>query len=79
MANVSFMENENQMIIDATIQEIGMELFDQWNDSNLDEGILYADWKIAQMSNSNYLKGRFNQHWELTPEDEYYLEWDEEA
>ena len=56
-----------------------MELFNQWNDSNLDEGILYADWKIAQMSNDNYLKGRFNQHWELTPEDEYYLEWDEEA
>ena len=79
MANVSFMENENQMIIDATIQEIGMELFEQWNDSNLDEGIFYADWKIAEICNSNYLKRRYNEHWELTPDEEFYVEFDEEA
>ena len=79
MADVSFMDNENEMVIDAVCQEIAEHLFEEWNSSNLDEGILYADWRIAQMTDSNYLRGRFNQHWELTPDDEYYLEWDEEA
>jgi hypothetical protein len=31
------------------------------------------------MSDSNYLKGRFNQFYDLKPEDDYYIEWDEEA
>ena len=79
MADVSFMENENQMVIDATLQEIGMQLFEQWHNSNLDEDLLYADWQIAMRCDSNYLKGRYNQHWELTPDDEFYVEWDEEA
>jgi hypothetical protein len=54
-------------------------LFEDWNNSNLDEGTFYADWKIAELSNDNYLKGRFNQFYDLTPEDDEYLEWDEEA
>jgi hypothetical protein len=44
----------------------------------LDEGELYSDWRIADMSDSNYLKGRFNQYHDLKPEDQYYLEYDEE-
>ena len=79
MADVSFMENENQMVIDATLQEIGMQLFEQWHNSNLDEDLLYADWQIAMRCDSNYLKRRYNEHWELTPDDEFYVEWDEEA
>ena len=79
MADTSFMDNENQMVIDATLQEIGMQLFEQWHNSNLDEDLLYADWQIAMRCDSNYLKGRYNQHWELTPDDEFYVEWDEEA
>ena len=77
MANTSFLENENQMLIDATLSEIGEELVEDWINSNLDEGQLYADWCIADKSGSNYLKGRFNQHWDLNPTDNYYLEWDE--
>ncbi len=78
MADVSFMENENQMVIDATLQEIGMQLFEQWHNSNLDEDLLYADWQIAMRCDSNYLKRRYNEHWELTPNDEFYVEFDEE-
>lgn len=73
----SFLENENQMVIDLIYQEIGEQLVEDWVQSNLDEGQLYADWRFADMSDSNYIKGRFNQHWELNPGDEYYLEWDE--
>ncbi len=76
---MSFLENENQMVIDAELQEIAEQLLDDWMNSNLDEGQLYADWRIADMSSSNYLKGRFNQHYDLTPDNQYYLEFDEEA
>ena len=78
MADVSFMDNENQMVIDAVCQEIGEHLFNEWNESNLDEGILYADYQIALMCDSNYLKRRYNEHWELTPDEEFYVEFKEE-
>ena len=67
MADTSFMDNENQMVIDATLSEIGDQLFEDWHNSNLDEGIFYADYQIALMCDSNYLKRRYNEHWELTP------------
>ena len=75
----SFLENENQMVIDAIYSEIGEQLVEDWVNSNLDEGQMYADFRFAEMSNDNYIKGRFNQHYNLTPDDQYYLEWDEEA
>jgi hypothetical protein len=74
----SFLENENQMVIDAEIQTISEQLFDEWMDSNLNEGVFFADFRFAEMSDSNYLKGRFNQFYDLKPEDDYYLEFDEE-
>jgi hypothetical protein len=75
---MSFLENENQMVIDAELSEIADQLLEDWMQSNLDEGQLYSDWRIADMSSSNYLKGRFNLFYDLKPEDQYYLEWDEE-
>jgi hypothetical protein len=39
-----------------------------WINSNLDEGQLYSDWRIADMVSSKYLKERFNQHYDLNPE-----------
>ena len=71
---MSFLENENQMVIDVELQEIADQLLDDWINSNLDEGQLYSDWRIADMSSSNYLKGRFNQFYDLNPGDEYYFE-----
>ena len=53
MPEVSFMDNENQMVIDATLSEIADELLDNWMQSNLDEGLLYADWQIASRCDSN--------------------------
>ena len=74
----SFLDDESQGFVDAICTDIGEQLFEEWNSSNLDEGTFYADWKIAELSNDNYLKGRFNQFYDLTPEDDEYLEWDEE-
>jgi hypothetical protein len=75
----SFLEDENQMVIDAEVQTISEYLFEDWMNSNLDEGTFFADYRFAEMCDSNYLKGRFNQFYNLTPEDDHYLEWDEEA
>ena len=75
----SFLDDENQMVIDAICTDIAEQLFEDWNQSNLDEGTFYADYQIACLSDSNYLKGRFNQFYDLNKGDEYYLEWDEEA
>jgi len=63
---MSFLENENQMVIDAEYSYIG-------------EQVYYADKCFAEMCDSNYLKGRFNQFYDLKPGDDDYIEWDEEA
>lgn len=76
---MSFLDNENQMVIDATLSEIGDQLVENWLQENLNEGQLYADYQVALMSDNNYLKGRFNLFYNLQPNDEYYLEWSEEA
>ena len=75
---MSFLENENQMVIDAEYSYIGEQLVEDWVNSNLDEGQMYADWCFADMAESNYLKGRFNLFYDLKPNDQYYIEWDEE-
>ena len=77
-SNVSFLENENEMVIDATYSEIGAMLVEDWVNANLDEGQLYADFRFAEMSDSNYLKGRFNLFYDLNEGDQYYLECEEE-
>jgi len=41
MSKESFLENENQMVIDAIYQEIGEQLVEDWVNSNLDEGQMY--------------------------------------
>ena len=77
-ANVSFLENENEMVIDATYSEIGAMLVEDWVNANLDEGQMFADFRFAEMSDSNYLKGRFNLFYDLNVGDQYYLEYEEE-
>lgn len=70
----SFLDNENQMLVDATLTEIGEHLVEDWINSNLDEGEFYSDQQIALMSGDNYLKDKFNKFYNLTPTDEGYLE-----
>ncbi len=39
----SFLEDVNQMVIDAVYQDIAEQLLDDWINNNLDEGQYYAD------------------------------------
>ena len=76
---MSFLDNEDKTLVDAIYSDIGEQLVEDWVNSNLDEGQMYADHCFAEMCDSNYFKGRFNQFYNLKPEDQYYIEWDEEV
>ena len=76
---MSFLDNENQMVIDAIIEEVSEQLFDDWNNANLDEGEMYADYRILELAGDNYLNRRFNEFYDLKEGDEYYLDFVEEA
>ena len=70
--------NESQEVVDLVIDDIASQLFHQWHMSNLDEGTMYADWKVCSMSNSNYFRRKFNEHYNIQPNDEFYLPFNEE-
>ena len=76
---MSFLDNENQMVVDAIIQELSEQLFEDWNNANLDEGEIYADYRILELAGNNYLNRRFNEFYDLKEGDEYYLDFVEEA
>ena len=65
--------NINQMVIDAEATYIAEELFQQWTDSNLDEGTFYADYRFAEMCDSKQIKEAFNTYYKLNEGDEYYV------
>lgn len=69
----SFLENINQMVIDAAVTDISDTLFDEWMNANLDEGTYFADRRFAEMSGDTYIMGEFNKHYNLTETDDDYL------
>jgi hypothetical protein len=73
---MSFLEemNINQMVIDAEIQGISEHLFQEWMDSNLDEGTFWADYQFAVMCDSKQIKQAFNEFYKMEPEEQYYVE-----
>jgi len=70
----SFLEDVNQMVIDAVYSEIADQLLDDWINSNLNEGQYYADKQFAIMSGDKFIFEQFNKFYELKEGDEDYLE-----
>ena len=70
--------NESEEVVDLLINDIANQLFDEWHESNLNEGIMYADWKVCAMSNSNYFKRKFNEYYNIQPNDEFYIPFKED-
>ena len=54
-------------------QRIANDLFDDWNDSNLNEGLLYADYRLAEASGDTDIIDEYHEHWGLVEGDEYYI------
>ena len=75
---MSFLDKENEQVVDLIIQEVAEQLFNDWHNALLDEGELYADFRLLLLANDDYLNRRFNEHYNLKPGDEYYLEFQEE-
>ena len=69
----SFLEDVNQMVIDAVYQDIAEQLLDDWINNNLDEGQYYADKQFAEMSGDEFIQGEFNKFYNLKEGDEDYL------
>ena len=70
----SFLEDVNQMVIDACYQDIAEQLLEDWINSNLDEGQYYADKQFAEMSGDKFVQSEFNKFYNLTESDEDYFE-----
>ena len=69
----SFLEDVNQMVIDAVYQEIAEQLLEDWINNNLDEGQYYADKQFAEMSGDKFIQDEFNKFYELKEGDEGYI------
>ena len=69
----SFLEDVNQMVIDAVYQDIAEQLLEDWINNNLDEGQYYADKQFAEMSGDEFIQGEFNKFYNLKEGDEDYL------
>jgi hypothetical protein len=67
-----FIDTIAEHITGAMQHEIGEDLFDKWNDSNLDEGSEYAENRFMAYA-SPELKQQYNEYYGYTEKDEYYL------
>lgn len=69
----SFLDFIEQDELDKIIEIVSRQLFDEWMGSNLDDGIFWADYRFAELSNDKTIKNKFNNHWDIKKGEEYYL------
>jgi hypothetical protein len=68
----SFLEDVNQMVIDAVYQDIAEQLLEDWINNNLDEGSEYAEFKFMEFA-SNELRQQYNEYYGYKEGDDYFL------
>lgn len=67
-----FTDNLGEHILGAIQVDIEEHLFEQWNNTNLDEGVEYAEWQFLQFAPDS-VKQSYNEYYGYTEKDEYYL------
>ena len=67
-----FTDSLGEHIMGAIQVDIEEHLFEQWNNTNLDEGVEYAEWQFLQFAPDN-VKQSYNEYYGYTEKDEYYL------
>ena len=72
MAVEMFTDSLGEHIMGAIQVDIEEHLFEQWNNSNLDEGVEYAEWLFLQFAPDS-VKQSYNEYYGYTENDEYYL------
>jgi hypothetical protein len=68
----AFTDTVGEHILGAIQVDIEQELFEQWNDNNLDEGSEYAEWRFMSYA-PDTLKQSYNEYYGYTEKDEFYL------
>ena len=69
----SFLDDVRQHILDAEILDISEQLFDNWMNANLDDGQFWADYRFAEMSDSELIKDAFNKFYGISKGEDMYL------
>jgi len=67
-----FEDRVGQHILDGIQEEIEEHLFNEWINTNCDEGWQYAEWQFFSFADRN-TKDKFNEHYGYVSTDEYYL------
>jgi hypothetical protein len=67
-----FIDTLAQHVVDVMNDEISEQLLDDWNNSNLDEGQEYAEFKFMEFA-SDDLKKQYNEYYGYVEGDEYFL------
>ena len=67
-----FTDTVGEHILGAIQVDIEQSLFEDWNQSNLDEGAEFAEYKFMQFAPLN-LKQSYNEYYGYTEKDEFYL------
>ena len=67
-----FTDTVGEHILGAIQVDIEQSLFEDWNQSNLDEGAEFAEYKFMQFAPLN-LKQSYNEYYGYVEGDEFYL------
>ena len=68
----AFTDTLGEHILGAIQVDIEEHLFEQWNQSNLDEGTEYAEFRFIQFAPDN-VKQSYNEFYGYKEGDEYYV------
>ena len=67
-------DDMNQMVQEGIVDTVAHQLFEDWINSHLDEGTMWADYQICLVYGDPELQKDFNEFYKLNPEDELYFE-----
>jgi hypothetical protein len=67
-----FINNMNQMLSDAIQADIEQQLYQDWENNNLDEGEEYAEFKFMEFAPDN-VRQSYNEYYGYKEGDEYFL------
>jgi hypothetical protein len=68
----AFTDTLGEHIMGAIQVDIEEELFEQWNNNNLDEGTEYAEFKFMEFAPDS-VRQSYNEYYGYVEGDEYYL------
>ena len=67
-----FTDNMNEMLIGSIEYDIKQQLFEDWNNNNLDEGEEYAEFKFMEFAPDN-VRQSYNEYYGYKEGDDYFL------